>query len=48
MRSVLPSMALRAIFFIVGLFCFRLYTLLGLHILHEHSDSEAAAEIDIC
>ena len=41
-------MALRAIVFIAGLFGFRLYTLFGLNILHEHTDCETAAEMDIC
>ena len=41
-------MALRAIVFIAGLFGFRLYTLFGLHILHEHESRGEAADIDLC
>jgi hypothetical protein len=41
-------MALRAIVFIASLFGFRLYTLFGLHILHEHADCATDAEIDVC
>jgi hypothetical protein len=41
-------MALRALLFIAGLFGVRLYTLLGLRILHEHAPRPQTSAEHIC
>lgn len=41
-------MALRALLFIAGLFGIRLYTLLGLRILHQHGPRAQASAEHIC
>ena len=46
--SVVSRMEMRAIIFIGCLVSFRLYTLFGLHILHEHAPYAAYSDGDVC
>jgi len=41
-------MEVRAILFIACLVCFRLYTLIGLHIVHEHSKFTQYNDENMC